>query len=86
MIIAHRHLDQREAIVVRPPTHRPPTHPAEMLIDELLKPLGLTQTELADRTGESYPRINELVHGKRDMTPDTALRWNGCLAWRRSSG
>lgn len=45
-----------------------------MLIEEFLKPLGLTQTELADRLGVSYPRVNELVHGKRDMTPDTALR------------
>ena len=75
MIIAHRHLDQREAIVVRPPTRI-----------GLQPERNATQTELADRTGESYPRINELVHGKRDMTPDTALRWNGCLAWRRSSG
>jgi len=45
-----------------------------MLIEEFLKPLGLTQTELADRLGVSYPRVNELVHGKRNMTPDTALR------------
>ena len=60
--------------MVRIPTHRPPTHPGEMLIEEFLKPLGLTQTELADRLGVSYPRVNELVHGKRNMTPDTALR------------
>ena len=60
--------------MVRIPTHRPPTHPGEMLLEEFLKPLGLTQTELADRLGVSYPRVNELVHGKRDMTPDTALR------------
>ena len=60
--------------MVRIPTHRPPTHPGEMLIEEFLKPLGLPQTELADRLGVSYPRVNELVHGKRDMTPDTALR------------
>jgi antitoxin HigA-1 len=60
--------------MVRIPTHRPPTHPGEMLIEEFLKPLGMTQTELAGRLGVSYPRINELVHGKRDMTPDTALR------------
>ena len=60
--------------MVRIPTHRPPTHPGEMLIEEFLKPLGLTQTELADRLSVSYPRVNELVRGKRDMTPDTALR------------
>jgi addiction module HigA family antidote len=45
-----------------------------MLREEFLKPLGLTQVELASRIGVSYPRINELVHGKRGMTPDTALR------------
>ena len=60
--------------MVRIPTHRPPTHPGEILLEEFLKPLALTQTELADRLGVSYPRVNELVHGKRDMTPDTALR------------
>ena len=60
--------------MVRIPTHRAPTHPGEMLLEEFLKPLGLTQTELAARLGVSYPRVNELVHGKRDMTPDTALR------------
>ena len=60
--------------MVRIPTHRAPTHPGEMLLEEFLKPLGLTQSELAERIGVSYPRVNELVHGKRDMTPDTALR------------
>lgn len=56
------------------PTHRPPTHPGEMLLEEFLKPNSLTQVELAARLGISYPRVNELVHGKRDMTTDTALR------------
>src|SRR4029078_2400201 len=61
-------------LMVRIPTDRSPTHPGEMLFEEFLKPLGLSQTELAERLGVSYPRVNELVHGKRDMTPDTALR------------
>jgi len=56
------------------PTHRTPTHPGEMLIEEFLKPLGISQTELAERIHVSYPRINELVNGKRGVTPDTALR------------
>lgn len=56
------------------PTHRPPTHPGAMLRAEFLEPLGLTQRELAARIGVSYPRINEIVHGKRGVTPDTALR------------
>ena len=45
-----------------------------MLREEFLAPLGISQTELAEWIGASYPRINELIHGKRGMTPDTALR------------
>jgi addiction module HigA family antidote len=60
--------------MVRVPTHGPPTHPGEMLLEEFLGPLGVTQRELATRLGVSYPRINELIHGKRGVTPDTALR------------
>ena len=60
--------------MLRIPTDGPPTHPGEMLLEEFLKPLGITQSELAQRIGVSYPRVNELIHGKRGMTPDTALR------------
>ena len=56
------------------PLHRPPTHPGEMLIEEFLKPLGITQSEFASRLGVSFPRLNEIVRGKRGVTPDTALR------------
>ncbi|NIN48583.1 MAG: HigA family addiction module antidote protein [Gemmatimonadales bacterium] len=56
------------------PERRPPTHPGVMLLEEFLKPLGLTQTELAERIRVSYPRVNEIVNGKRGITPDTALR------------
>ncbi|RPJ05944.1 MAG: addiction module antidote protein, HigA family, partial [Deltaproteobacteria bacterium] len=59
--------------MVRIPTHGPPTHPGEMLQEEFLKPLGISQTELAEKLGVSYPRINELIHGKRGDTPDNAL-------------
>jgi addiction module HigA family antidote len=45
-----------------------------MLLEEFLKPYGMTQVALAEHIGVSYPRINELIHGKRGMTPDTALR------------
>ena len=58
----------------RLPRNRPPTHPGEMLFEEFVKPLGLTQTELARRLGVSYPRLNEVVKGRRSVTPDTALR------------
>lgn len=59
---------------MRIPTHGPPTHPGEMLREEFLNPLGIAQVELAKLIGVSYPRVNELIHGKRGMTPDTALR------------
>jgi len=56
------------------PKNRPPTHPGEMLREEFLVPLGMSQTELAERIRVSYPRINEIINGKRGITPDTALR------------
>lgn len=58
----------------RLPRKRPPTHPGEMLFEEFVKPLELTQTELATRLGVSYPRLNEIIKGRRAVTPDTALR------------
>ncbi len=60
--------------MVRIPTHGPPTHPGKMLLEEFLKPMKLSQVELAKRIGVSFPRVNELIHGKRGVTPDTALR------------
>ncbi len=60
--------------MTRLPTNRAPTHPGEMLLEEFVRPLGITQTELAEWIGVSYPRLNELIHGKRSLTPDTALR------------
>ena len=61
------------------PAHRAPTHPGEVLLEEFLVPLGLTQSELAARIHVSYPRVNGLVHGKRGVTPDTALRLSRLL-------
>lgn len=60
--------------MIRVPTHRAPTHPGEMLLEEFLKPMGLTQRELADAIHVPYQRVNELVNGRRGMTPSTALR------------
>lgn len=60
--------------MVRIPTHRSPTHPGEMLLEEFLKPLGLSQRELADAIHVPYQRINEIVNGRRGVTPATALR------------
>ncbi|HWB54188.1 MAG TPA: HigA family addiction module antitoxin [Tepidisphaeraceae bacterium] len=56
------------------PSNRAPTHPGQMLKEEFIEPLDLTQRELARRLKVSYPRLNELIHGRRGMTPDTALR------------
>ena len=58
----------------RLPTTLPPTHPGEMLLAEFLEPLGITQSAFAIRLGVSFPRLNEVIRGRRGVTPDTALR------------
>ena len=58
----------------RIPTHRSPTHPGEMLLEEFLKPMGMTQRELADKINVPYQRVNEIINGRRGITPSTALR------------
>jgi addiction module HigA family antidote len=63
----------------RLPRKRPPTHPGEMLLEEFVKPLELTQVELARRLDVSYPRLNEIIKGRRAVTPDTALRLSRVL-------
>lgn len=55
------------------PKNRPPTHPGEMLLEEFLKPAGLTQKEFAAHLGWSYARLNEIVHGKRGISAFSAL-------------
>jgi addiction module HigA family antidote len=45
-----------------------------MLLEEFLKQLGISQSALAIRLGISFPRLNEIIRGKRSVTPDTALR------------
>ena len=60
--------------MVRVPTHREPTHPGEMLLEEFLKPMGLSQRALADAIRVPYQRVNELINGRRGITPSTALR------------
>src|SRR6266545_7659640 len=60
--------------MVRAPTNRPPTHPGEMLLEEFLIPMSLTQRELADAIHVPYQRINDIVHRRRSVTPSTALR------------
>lgn len=60
--------------MIRIPKYRSSTHPGEMLRDEFLIPLGLTQTQLAREIKVPYQRINEIISGKRGLTPSTALR------------
>jgi len=54
------------------PENRVPTHPGEILREEFLIPLGQTQVALAEHIGVPLQRINELVRGKRGITPETA--------------
>jgi addiction module HigA family antidote len=63
-----------ETVEYRLPGRRPPTHPGEMLLEEFLKPMGISQSQFAVRLGTSFPRLNELIRGRRGMTPDMALR------------
>ena len=57
----------------------PSIHPGEILLEEFLTPLGISQYKLAKAIGVSPRRINEIVHGKRAITPDTALRFSRAL-------
>ncbi len=54
------------------PENRVPAHPGEILAEEYLRPLGLSQVSLAQHLGVPVQRINEIVKGKRGVTPDTA--------------
>jgi len=53
----------------------PPIHPGEILIEEFLKPMEISQYRLAKDISVPPRRINEIVHGKRSITADTALRF-----------
>ena len=69
--------------MVRVPTHREPTHPGAMLREEFLGPMGLSQSDLADGIHVPYQRVNELVNGKRGVSPATALRLGKVLRYER---
>jgi antitoxin HigA-1 len=60
--------------MIRIPTHREPTHPGNMLLEEFLEPMGITQRELSEAIHVPYQRVNEIVNKKRGITPSTALR------------
>lgn len=56
------------------PENRSPTHPGEMLLEEFLRPLGISQVDFAKRIGVSYVRLNAVINARRGVTPNTALR------------
>jgi antitoxin HigA-1 len=62
-----------EQTMVRIPTHRAPSRPGEFL-QEFLEDMGISQSELARRIQVPFQRVNDVVHGRRAMTPSTALR------------
>ena len=55
------------------PKNRKPTHPGEILLEEFLHPMKMSQVELARRMGVPIQRVNTLINGKRDMTAETAI-------------
>ncbi|MGH2568003.1 MAG: HigA family addiction module antitoxin [Bacteroidota bacterium] len=55
------------------PKNRKPTHPGEILLEEFLEPLGISQIELAKKMDVPIQRVNTLINGKRDMTAETAI-------------
>ena len=57
-------------MIAKLPKH--PTSPGEMLLEEFLKPLGMSQVAFAEHIGVSFKRINEIVNGRRAVTPETA--------------
>jgi addiction module HigA family antidote len=60
--------------MIRIPTNRAPTHPGQILLNDFLNPLGLTQRALADAIHVPFQRVNDIVNGRRGVSPETALR------------
>ena len=63
------------------PTHRPPTHPGEMLLKEFLEPLGVSQVEAAGRMNIPFQRLNAIVKGAPGVSADTALLLEALTGW-----
>ena len=60
--------------MIRVPTHRPPTHPGEMLVEEFLTPMGIKESDLAEFIHVPVQRINEIITDQESITPSIALR------------
>lgn len=67
------------------PSHRRPVPPGEILLREFLEPLGVTQADFAKRIGVTAARLSEIIHGKRPVTMDTALRLERALGFKAES-
>lgn len=67
------------------PTRRRPVLPGEILLREFLEPLGITQTAFAKHIGITNARLSEIVHGKRPVTMDAALRFERALGFSAES-
>ena len=63
------------------PSHRPPTHPGEMLFKEFLEPLGVSQADAARRMGIPFQRLNAIVNGRRGVSAETALLLEALTRW-----
>ena len=61
------------------PKHRIPTHPGEVLIEDFLEPMGVTQVDFAAHLGVPVQRINEIVRGRRGVSPETAWLLSAAL-------
>jgi len=61
------------------PKKRPPTHPGEMLLEEFLLPLGVTQTQFSEHLGWTYARLNEIINGRRGVSAESALALGDAL-------
>lgn len=60
--------------MIRVPSQRSPTHPGQILLEDYLTPLGMSQRQLADAIRVPFQRVNEIINGRRGVTPSTALR------------
>ena len=65
--------------MVHIPTDREPTHPGEMILEEFLIPMGISQKQLADAMHVPFQRVNEIVNRRRGVTTETALRLSRVL-------
>jgi antitoxin HigA-1 len=61
------------------PKKRSPHHPGVLLNEKFLKPMGITQLKFSQHLGWPYPRVNEIIRGKRGITPASALAFSDAL-------